>query len=1720
MASNVLKSLNDCYHFSSDDTNSTTKAKRRPQPPKSATKKSVRSAKRCQLFADIVSAAVWVHGVRADSRVAADSVLEMLTRHMLDGCTCVALSSTYLLIGNTHLERFLLNVNDFERKVDSEEKTSQTTTDCNNSHNPAINDIHVQKDSKLDSNVMPELVDMKNVSALLAPVDEAVDHWSLALASDNVSALLAPVDEAVDHWSLALASDVKSRVLSEEIVVKMRLYYNLYSVIEIYGFYKRFSSRFKATKLLNEFITQCSNKYSEMALIANYYLVTNYIHLGALRKAKASLIQITSSSSASAYQSMPDSFGKSLNLLAKCELNLMSGRPERAAKTLQLFLESDYLLKLTINRYYIKGLTLMLATKFTSQQFNFSKNFREFLEPIQMSVCILKRWHPWLSPNRANNENVINSGDVDPLWYRYGVMSFAFDALTLSTNFYINIEIPSDSFHYYNSLLRLGRRQCATVRLSELLIIGSKLDVICDHKYAAQAKLNNASLILQSTLLSSDSSVFSSDSIVSSISPQTKQPNTGLRDARHQSLPIDPQIDIKSADCSADVHPSEYDDCEHNHMSSAWEVKQKLRNIDNNSDDSSEDSILERDKLEVDIKEYEEAVNTCHRITISQTYSYGERLSQSNLLYLNAFSMFALYLDKHHIKGDKLWVEFNSSRFESVGDLSCHSPQVLTPPRANPLKSMAPKAPKHRAFKNTEIEDYVTALSNKLYDESKSSTSCQTSDTNIFGSKNNLKLFEMDSEMRSLSVSDLNSATNLKSDVIVADVFSKPKSKPKSIVNKRTTRSSSKLNENILNIDEKSSKRLKSSSNKSSKGKTSEVSDSAKDLQFVDLEELDDVFEQKLVISDETKVFSKEDSYDLQSIVALLKTGFGLMASHPSCKLYVSIHKLLAQIYSMEEMVNESFVGYHYCETNDFNYRSNASITNRDRETFWNLRHSLDDELSLLLRSVEETWFGAFRGILLGQIQSKRYEQMCNTLMAYIMNLAQNDGLVCNSKSLFKVMVESLPSLKYHEYKVAMKTLFNSPSDDLILKCFEKYEQLFCEFFPIDNKEEVFTTYGLSPVGLILDKSLQKFPFESLPTLQAYNQSIFRTPSLRILSLMYNTFKDNIYSKGVDESSVYYVVNPSDNLEKTQDFFKESFMARSEWNGVIGRVPQPNELKNALNSADTYIYFGHGAGGTYFRTIPDGLDGCHINCASIVMGCSSGRLTSEGKHLEPYGAAHRFIMNGCPCYVGVLWDVTDKDIDKFSDQLLTYWFSKWKPEVNDTKRKTNVSIATAVSMSRKVCRLKALIGAATVVYGFGGNRWTHVLTHVLTTQTLRASTACPTVLGIETSCDETGIAIVDQNGSILADVCRSQLKTHLSNGGIIPPVARSLHQKCIDDCVRQCLERADMSADQLSAIAVTVKPGLPLSLVIGKNYAKALALKYRKPVIPVHHMEAHALMATINNQSLDFPFITLLISGGHCLLAIARDITKFELLGQSIDCAPGDVMDKIARRLRLRNLGPPYDELCGGAALELCAKSGDPLKYITDVNQYPMYCSPQRCCRFSFSGFHTLVFRLIENLEKKSQTPPDGVLSEANDICASIQYAMTFMLIKKLQRALIFIRWNDMFEGKPIKLVISGGCASNEFITNTITNYCHSEDIEVHIPPKKLCSDNGIMIAWNGVLKLLNEHKYPDLILRDEQLIQELDITGKASFGEDISHQVISEHIKCDTFDVKQFIRQ
>ncbi|XP_011550874.3 tRNA N6-adenosine threonylcarbamoyltransferase, mitochondrial [Plutella xylostella] len=369
-----------------------------------------------------------------------------------------------------------------------------------------------------------------------------------------------------------------------------------------------------------------------------------------------------------------------------------------------------------------------------------------------------------------------------------------------------------------------------------------------------------------------------------------------------------------------------------------------------------------------------------------------------------------------------------------------------------------------------------------------------------------------------------------------------------------------------------------------------------------------------------------------------------------------------------------------------------------------------------------------------------------------------------------------------------------------------------------------------------------------------------------------------------------------------------------------------------------------------------------------------------------------------------------------------------------------------------------------------------------------------TILGIETSCDDTGCAIVNGHGQILGEALHSQTLVHLRNGGINPIIARDLHRDSIDSIVGEALAKSQCDISNIDGVAVTVKPGLLASLQIGVKYAKYFSRKYQKPIIPIHHMEAHALVARMY-EDIQFPFLVLLISGGHCLLAVAKDVEDFLLLGQSLDDAPGEAFDKVARRMKLRNI-PEYSHLAGGRAIELAARKAKD----THSFQLPPPLVRSRDCNFSFSGLKASVGRTIQNLEARHGVVGAQVIPQVHELCASFQLAVTEHLMHRTERAMEFCIKKELIPPDRKNLVISGGVACNDFIFESLKALGNKTQFNVYRPPPPVCTDNGIMIAWNGVEKLRKGLEFtPNFDLKD--------IEPQCPLGVNISNQVLDANL-------------
>ncbi|XP_014514497.1 probable tRNA N6-adenosine threonylcarbamoyltransferase, mitochondrial isoform X1 [Vigna radiata var. radiata] len=327
------------------------------------------------------------------------------------------------------------------------------------------------------------------------------------------------------------------------------------------------------------------------------------------------------------------------------------------------------------------------------------------------------------------------------------------------------------------------------------------------------------------------------------------------------------------------------------------------------------------------------------------------------------------------------------------------------------------------------------------------------------------------------------------------------------------------------------------------------------------------------------------------------------------------------------------------------------------------------------------------------------------------------------------------------------------------------------------------------------------------------------------------------------------------------------------------------------------------------------------------------------------------------------------------------------------------------------------------------------------------------VLGIETSCDDTAAAVVRSDGEILSQVVSSQADLLAKYGGVAPKMAEEAHSQAIDRVVQEALDKAYMTEKDLTAVAVTIGPGLSLCLRVGVQKARRIAGRFNLPIIGIHHMEAHALVARLIEKDLQFPFMVLLISGGHNLLILARDLGQYIQLGTTIDDAIGEAYDKTAKWLGLdlrRSGGPAIEQL----AMEGNAES---VKFSIPMKQH-------KDCNFSYAGLKTQVRLAIESKKIDAKIPISSASEEDRmsraDIAASFQRTAVLHLEERCERA---IQWALKMEPSIRDLVVSGGVASNQYVRARLDMVAKKNGLQLLCPPPGLCTDNGVMIAWTGI---------------------------------------------------------
>jgi N6-L-threonylcarbamoyladenine synthase len=318
------------------------------------------------------------------------------------------------------------------------------------------------------------------------------------------------------------------------------------------------------------------------------------------------------------------------------------------------------------------------------------------------------------------------------------------------------------------------------------------------------------------------------------------------------------------------------------------------------------------------------------------------------------------------------------------------------------------------------------------------------------------------------------------------------------------------------------------------------------------------------------------------------------------------------------------------------------------------------------------------------------------------------------------------------------------------------------------------------------------------------------------------------------------------------------------------------------------------------------------------------------------------------------------------------------------------------------------------------------------------------ILGIETSCDETAVAIVGCDKRIVAERILSQLDDHHPFGGVVPEVAARAHLKHLDRLIAETMAEAGLDFADLDGVAATAGPGLIGGVIVGVMMAKAIAAVHDLPFLAVNHLEGHALSARLTGD-LDFPYLLLLVSGGHCQLLVVGGVGRYRRLGTTMDDALGEAFDKVAKML---GLGYP-----GGPAIEAAAKRGDPARFALPR---PMKGRPG--CHFSFSGLKTAVkhaWAALAEAERSEQAMAD--------MAASFQAAAGDVLVDRTGNALT--EFASLAGPRPT-LVAAGGVAANACLRGRLVELAEARGARLLIPPQRLCTDNAAMIAWAGVERL------------------------------------------------------
>lgn len=1214
---------------------------------------------KCDLCKKILATATWLDQTKLAKCVEdAQLVLQLLEQHGKTECPCIPKSIENLLVGSTHFEVHRLTAKQMDTQVHRRqaEESSQTRQKISQER------LRNQFDSINDCNETPKISRFKTERY------QDKRHYNMAVLQ------LDHLIQAINFWNIAMYD--QTNPFNSKLALRLGLTHHVIYACYLFKYCKMLDHQLISAKLLLNLFASIEGVTENAALHASYLLVRAFMDCKQYSLAKQRL------SEASKMPNYEDkSYYESILLTcASCELNLLDNKNNYG--------DLDTLAELAIikpddklQHYYARTLAISIIIKYIHCYPARSDLCFEFYHTFRYTCAIIRRCYESsfelvLSQKESKQNLKPASGShkaeiLDHSWIRYAACDFVFATFDFLFRFYMRAGQPESLELLYNGLNLVVYRNGSFYWQTRMAVIGANLDVLCDKFDSAEAKLE----VAKSHIISQASAYLISGLLDLEISLLSLVILWHKKKITH-----DIASEIQSSRCSLEerISKSEMFDC--NCLTIVRTIIWLMLKTGN---------VQDAKKLVADVGSWLD--NVTSKII---DYNHNHEILEIMLFFVEIENSGQLLLKT--VSSSNLFLNFTRNMQNVENQLSVLTISGQTGSSSSPSKRKASRGKSRkaklslgRAGRRKGIYDVASASEENLA----SNNSCRYHDT-----------IDM--------IKNFSSVTN---EDIVVTYLKNSEPNPCYLLYRQAHELMLcyRLKDGCRNYDQLLYHFSESSTSNTIRYRWMMFEEQhATQGSFQTNQVLRHLsFKNTLVEPDKTQKFLLKaipDDFKVVQFKYIIDTK--AQEEHLLIATSDKLHNSAIFAHVERQLISDDFFEDAHTETEALSIPSKFGIKIEEaKKTLFQMnqcsrseaRKRIEEDIGSLLGNFENEWLGPSRFLLSGKINDASYIEFVHKMVEEFQKIMVKHK--CISIVALKAFVENAPILGREGFRTLISALFNcattcSEERDCFNRWMKSMETFVDNQKPGLSKVDFLHTLARGQVGLILDKHLEMIPIESLPMMREIKQGMFRVPSVRLLHII---VCKSSYSLVANPDETAYILDPANNLSKTRERFENKLKLHKSWEGAIGEPPNSDTLEKWLLTKQLYLFIGHGAGTVYYNKLCKGRGlsaMTSIKPISIVMGCSSGRVLSEGSKLESFGVSWIFIFRGSPCYVGLLWDVTDTDIDNFLDSLLENWLSQWE-NLDDKTESHYLPITNAVCKAKLVCKFKFLVGSTPVVYG-------------------------------------------------------------------------------------------------------------------------------------------------------------------------------------------------------------------------------------------------------------------------------------------------------------------------------------------------------------------------------------------------------------------------------------